>query len=165
MALFTHVSFEDLPIDVVAVRAVTRPKVLFDGDQRPRGHSLTLQRHSPAYPAPRSPSPPAFRRGRAASWDRPERASLTPHPRYQTLPTASRGPCRSLAARPQRHLLWLEPRRKLARPAGTPDPCGRAAPTVPRRGMVRTVLTGAKAREEFVPARRPTTQPLRHTAC
>src|SRR5256885_739995 len=42
MALFAHVPFEDLPIDVVAIRAVTRPEVLFDGDQRPRGHMLTV---------------------------------------------------------------------------------------------------------------------------
>ena len=44
MALFTHVSFEDLPIDVVAIRAVARPEVLFDGDQRPRGHGFTVSR-------------------------------------------------------------------------------------------------------------------------
>src|SRR5258706_9560174 len=45
MALFAHVSFEDLPIDEVAVRAVTRPEVLFDGDQRPRGHGFTVSRN------------------------------------------------------------------------------------------------------------------------
>lgn len=44
MVFFPHVSFEDLPIDVVAIRAVARPEVLFDGDQRPRGHEFTVSR-------------------------------------------------------------------------------------------------------------------------
>lgn len=45
MALLAHVSFEDLPIDVVAIRTVTRPEVLFDGDQRPRGHMPNISRN------------------------------------------------------------------------------------------------------------------------
>ena len=47
MTLFAHIPVDDRPIDVVAVRMKTGPDVLFDGDQRPRGHSFTVSRRGP----------------------------------------------------------------------------------------------------------------------
>jgi len=44
MILFSQVSLHDLPVNVIAVRAVGGSEIIFDGDESRRAHGLMLLR-------------------------------------------------------------------------------------------------------------------------